>query len=362
MQGTDKKELCLDGIKGLAACVVAFAWHYQHFAPRDGSPFHSIIPLSYDYGWLMVELFFMLSGFGMMLGYSERILSHRLSFKDYFARRMDKLYPLFLLTLVIVAVLEVIYKKKVGATFVYHNYDIYHFILNLLCLQNGIFGTGWSFNAPSWCVSISLVLYIVFYCVAYKSKSKNEICYKYMIWGGVGAFIILSNMNYPVFNSLIGRGLLCFSIGVFLARMYEKREMFNTLLLGYVCLAVLVGMYLLLRLKGSGIFGNLQMAFILGIAPMMIVTAISIPWLNKFLSLKPLAYLGSLSINIYLFHFSVQCLIVIMDRYANFYINYSSRKIWILYVTATLIMSAVYKSFVAKRYEGLLRKLIFRLR
>ena len=178
--------------------------------------------------------------------------------------------------------------------------------------------------------------------------------------GGVGAFVILTGMSYPVFNSLIGRGLLCFSIGIWLTKIYEKREVIKSQLLGYVCFATLVALYILFRLKGSRIFGNLQMAFILGIAPMMIISSIFVPWLNKFLSLKPLVYLGSLSINIYLFHFPVQCIIEIMNRYANMQLNYSSKKVWLMYVALTLIVSAVYKSFVSRKYERLLKRLVFR--
>lgn len=353
-----RKELCIDSIKGMAACVVAFAWHYQHFGPKGAnSPFYAIIPASYDCGWLMVELFFMLSGFGMMLGYSERILKHEISFKEYFSKRMCRLYPLFFLTLVLVTILELIYKIKVGKTFVYPNYDIYHLILNLLCMQNGIFETAWSFNSPSWCISISLVLYVIFYYIAYKSKSKNEIHYRWMMGG---AFVILTGMSYPVFNSLIGRGLLCFSVGVWLTAIYEKREVIKSQSLGYVCFAALIALYILFRLKGSGIFGNLQMAFILGIAPMIIISSIFVLWLNKFLSWKPLVYLGSLSINIYLFHFPVQCFIEIVNKYANLQLNYSSKKVWLMYVALTLIVSAVYKSFVSRKYERLLKRLVFR--
>lgn len=167
-------------------------------------------------------------------------------------------------------------------------------------------------------------------------------------------------MSYPVFNSLIGRGLLCFSVGVWLTAIYEKREVIKSQSLGYVCFAALIALYILFRLKGSGIFGNLQMAFIIGIAPMIIISSIFVPWLNKFLSWKPLVYLGSLSINIYLFHFPVQCFIEIVNRYANLQLNYSSKKVWLMYVALTLIVSAVYKSFVSKRYEPLLKRLLIK--
>ena len=47
----------IDGLKGIGACIVAFAWHYQHFKPQNGSPFYDFITFSYKYGWCMVELF-----------------------------------------------------------------------------------------------------------------------------------------------------------------------------------------------------------------------------------------------------------------------------------------------------------------
>ena len=82
---------CLNSLKGFAACIVAFVWHYQHFAPQAGSPLYSLFTVSYQYGWLMVELFFVLSGFGMMLGYGEKVISHAISFKDYMIKRLKKL-------------------------------------------------------------------------------------------------------------------------------------------------------------------------------------------------------------------------------------------------------------------------------
>ena len=182
-----------------------------------------------------------------------------------------------------------------------------------------------------------------------------------MCFGGViGAIILLTHLNYPIFNNLIGRGILCFSIGVGLVKIYEEREKFNSRLLGYICMIALVAIYLGYRIKGSEILGNLQMAFILGIGPMIILSAILVPWLNKLLSLKSIVYIGTLSIDIYLFHFPVQCLIGIIDKYANLQLNYSW-KVWVVYVAVTLIVSVLYKSFISRKYEKILKRVIFHL-
>ena len=69
----DSKELlCIDALKGIGAFIIAFVWHYQHFTSPSKFPLSSIFEISCTHGYLMVELFFMLSGFGMALGYQKK--------------------------------------------------------------------------------------------------------------------------------------------------------------------------------------------------------------------------------------------------------------------------------------------------
>lgn len=337
-----RKELCLESLKGIGACVVAFAWHYQHFSPSS-SPFYNLIPVSYNYGWLMVELFFMLSGFGMMIGYKDKIQNHQISFEEYFIKRLFRLYPLFFITLLIVTFLQFFYIARIGEPFTYPNFDVYHFILNLLCIQDGIVGTEWSFNAPSWCISICLFCYIIFYYCVYISKRESEIYYKLVILALIGSSALILNVNYPLFNTLMGRGVLCFSIGAILAGIYEKKNKFNTTMIGHLFLIILVCIYAVLRLGKIEIIGNLQMTFILGIAPLIIMCVLFVPWLKQILEKKPFTLLGSLSIHIYLFHFPVQCFIRILDEYCNLNLNYASKIVWLLYIILVLLVSIISK-------------------
>ena len=93
---------------------MAFVWHYQHFKPQNGSPFDMLFKVSYVMGWSMVDLFFMLSGFGMMIGYGKRVFEKNISFKCYFIKRLKRLYPLFIFTTALVFFLELIYRHKIG--------------------------------------------------------------------------------------------------------------------------------------------------------------------------------------------------------------------------------------------------------
>lgn len=352
--------VCLDAIKFFAACIVAFVWHYQHFEPAAGNPFGTIFAYSYPYGWLMVELFFMLSGFGMMVGYGSKVLNHQVSFPQYIRKRLNKIYPLFFVTLVLVTILELIFKAKMGYTFVYPNFDLYHLFLNIILCHDGLFVTDWSFNSPSWCVSICFILYAVFFAVFYFSKDNQSAVYKFACLGLLGSMLLNMGWNYPVLNTLVARGLFCFSIGIILAYFYQNEQLFNTRFLGYLCLIMLIGCYVGYRVIPSAI-SNMQMLFILFIAPMIIVSAIYVPWLNKLLSMECFSYLGSLSMEIYLFHFVIQCAIKNIDIYCNLGLTYSRRAVWLLYVISTILVSILYKHLFAEKVKKLFVKACDRL-
>ena len=62
---------CLNTLKFFASISIAFLWHYNDFVTRN-FPFGYKFLWSYKKGFIFVELFFMLSGFGMFMGYGKR--------------------------------------------------------------------------------------------------------------------------------------------------------------------------------------------------------------------------------------------------------------------------------------------------
>ncbi len=354
----------LEAIKGIGAIIIAFVWHYQHFRPEAGSPFSEIFAVSYKYGWTMVEVFFMLSGFGMLLGYENRIIEKSITFEKYLFNRIKRVLPTMLITLVVTTVLELFYIKASGATFVYPNFDVYHFFLNGYLLQNGLLSTAWSFNSPSWCIGVLMTIYVLFYAVVAKfRKYYNELTYVYLGLGLLGCALVINNSNLPVVNILMGRGISCFFIGAVLARIYlrlEKEKHIRKSAIGHTALIVTVICYLLIRFKGAETWGNVQMTVIIGIAPMMILSVLYVPWLRWLMERKPLVYLGRLSFGIYLWHFPVQCIIENLNVYLKLDINYSSKKIWLLYACSTVLLAAVYDRFVYPKAGGLLKRIYVR--
>ena len=302
----------IDGLKGIGACMVAFGGHYQHFNPQTGSAFIDFISFFYAFSGYCVDFFFMLSGFGMMIGYGARIITNEISFKEFISRRIKKLYPIFLFCTVLTIILEIMHLRISGDTFVYKNFDIQHLFMNLLLIQNGYIGTGWSFDGPSWCISISFFCYMVFYFVLYKAKNKTTSFYVFGVFAILGLAIIASNISVPILNSLIGRGVCCFSIGCILSGIYVNRNRFRSKKLGWICLITAVIVFFIIRLYPK-FAGNFRVAFILGFSPTVLLATVLLPWVNSFLGVLPLRYLGEISIEIYLLHFPIQCFIKNME-------------------------------------------------
>jgi peptidoglycan/LPS O-acetylase OafA/YrhL len=220
-------------------------------------------------------------------------------------------------------------------------------------MQDGVFGTDWSFDAPSWCISICMLCYLLFYLILYHAKNEHRACYVFFGTFLIGMAMILSKKELPLWNSLVGRGIACFSVGAILFEVYKSRDKFRSQRLGYVCLIIAVLSYLAARLRPE-FTGDVTTAFIIGTAPSLILAVLLIPWLRAILGFRPLAILGELSIVIYLVHFPVQCAIAVLNEYMSLELDFSTKAVWLIYAAAVLIAAIVYRYLVSSPAEKLI--------
>lgn len=163
----------VDVLRGFAAVAVLF-YHYRHmqFPPGVfdiyGGDMAGMLPLYdwlfpfYLYGNWAVQVFWMISGFVFTTVYAGKDTPGR----DFALRRLARLYPLHLVTLLIVAALQPIAIESLGAPLIFGNIDAYHFVLNLLLIPAWGLERGMSFNAPIWSVSVEILVYFLFWLVA----------------------------------------------------------------------------------------------------------------------------------------------------------------------------------------------------
>ena len=162
---------------------------------------------------MAVDLFFALSGFVFFWLYSEKINSKAIGAYKFFVMRFTRLYPLHLLTLIAVILLQIRMRQLTGSYFVYHNFDLKHLLLNITLTANW-FNQGFSFNGPTWSISIELLLYIVFFCLCRVVKPK------------LATLLIMIAIGIAVlrFDELIGRGIISFFVGGVIRHFYVRRE------------------------------------------------------------------------------------------------------------------------------------------
>jgi peptidoglycan/LPS O-acetylase OafA/YrhL len=145
----------LDALRGIAALSVCW-YHFTNGNP-DFLP-ASILKSSGHYGWLGVEIFFVISGF--IIPYALQRSSYRISdYGTFILKRIIRLDPPYLVAILIVIALEYVSMARPG-----FNGPAFHFSFVQLVLHLGyvnvFFGYPW-LNPVFWTLAIELQYYLL---------------------------------------------------------------------------------------------------------------------------------------------------------------------------------------------------------
>ncbi len=149
--------LHLDALRFFASvAIVYFHWQDNLLPIHELSSFHG----DFRFLPLAVDLFFTISGIVMFQVYFRRLSSLE-QFSKFVQRRIARLYPLHLLTLLIMVIFGLLIQ-------IFHipgshpeNYDFRGIIPNLLLLQSWPILDHLTFNSPSWSISAEMFCYLL---------------------------------------------------------------------------------------------------------------------------------------------------------------------------------------------------------
>lgn len=180
-----QRHAALDGLRGIAALAVAS----HHFTMRtDGWGIFSSAQMA-------VDLFFCLSGLVIAQGYDKRIAAG-MSFGDFFMRRVQRLYPLYLLGMVF-GLCALLLKYKHGLT----DYDAPSIAkaaaLNLFYLpyfanftveifQDKVTGVVFPLNGPAWSLFFGFVANVIYF---FTVRGGRRMVPTIFVLSGLGFFI-----------------------------------------------------------------------------------------------------------------------------------------------------------------------------
>ena len=325
----------LDIMKFLCAIIIACIYHYQNDFP-DVSLFSKIpiiSQLSYN-GYMLVELFFIFSGFLFITRYFKKIKNEELSLKDFMIKRYKKLIFVAGVTSVVMFVLQQLYYLKNGSFWIWNQNDIGSLLLQFSGFQYWFTPNAVSLNNAVWYISILLFCYVIYFLVSKVSIKKKNIFF--FLIPIIFAFFV----QYYFCNiSNITRGVMSFGVGIFIGLLSQKlknnKKMFA---FSFISLLLLCICYIVF---GRQVIGNMLVFLTFVAYPLLVIFLLSIDSKLKFISNKVTKYLGSLSFGIYLWNLPIQLATIYLDQVFGFNFNYSSISFFVIQVVIHIIVAII---------------------
>jgi len=295
----------LDGVRGMAALIIVALHFSSYLFPYVGESIGLYTPMLKN-SYLLVDLFFILSGFVLSFNYFE-VFKREVSFASFYKfiyKRFLRLYPLHIATLIFLVVLH----RYISPLFLNLPIDLFQVDRSNFSIMTNVFmmhssGIGdngcfdcTSWNYPSWSISVEWLSYfflpiIIIFCSRFKRIS--------FLVGGllfVGLYFVQVKVGHLDVASTPGlyRAVTGMFIGVLLYRIGFKS--FRSSKYGVFIATFLLG--------GSFHFiGN--DTFLVGILAIFLLIIINGEDSNVFSS-SWLQWLGVRSYSIYLIHVPVQ--------------------------------------------------------
>jgi len=361
-----KRLTALDGLRGVAAIAIV-AWHWQHFFAIGGDwqagwtrsmqPFFWLLKPLYVQGWAAVDLFFALSGFVFFWLYRDSIRGGATGAWKFAVLRFSRLYPLQLLTLIAVAVLQFFFFRAHNQFFIYTDNDLPHFVAHLFMVQNWWPDSPQSFNGPTWSVSIEMLLYMLFFIACRAGLRRGAHCLIVALAGG---------LLLP-FDEHIARGVIGFFMGGFAFSLWERlREdpRATTISSGLVYAslagwAVLCGMLYADSSWLDGGEGNNEflVMFDFGLCPL---TVLALAMRESAGRKTPvwLGHLGDVSYSTYLIHFPLQLSLALLAARIGlapaFFMNGA---VMVVFLLVLIGLGALSYRYFERPMQDLLRRL-----
>ena len=283
---TPQRFVALDSLRGIAALFIVF-YHMGDFGWVSGwTPFRS--------GWMLVDFFFVLSGFVIAASYGPR-LAQGYPRGGFLLVRIGRVYPLHLAVVAGFTLLEfAVFRPILGEA-----HGLGQWVRGTFLLDAFATGAG-NFYAPvSWAVGVELVLYALAAVLFGRGRVGLAVA---TILTVAGAWGMWNHIQVIGFGFLLQRGLFDFPIGVLAFKLHQRWsgiEPGGSMLTGFEAV-LLVLFFWLMWIPGKD--GRYVLLAAPLYAAMVLVFARDRGLVARALQAKPFLWLGQLSFALFMVH------------------------------------------------------------
>jgi peptidoglycan/LPS O-acetylase OafA/YrhL len=333
---------CLDGLRGIAALAVMLFHFNIFFLPQ--ARLAEIVPFV-GRAYLAVDFFFLLSGFVMAHVYGRLLASDRRALPLFAKARFARLYPLFAITTLTMAVVYVLSHEQL----VFVSFSGRSLLLQPFLLQQWAPSLSWDY--PSWSISTEVEAYVFFaFCAPLLVTGKHP---RLIATGCIVTVTVLSVARAGSLNTFLGipallRTLAEFSLGVLLYRAHLANAKSSR----WWAAAFFI------LLAGGGLIARQDSFLVVAFACLIFYAARATGPFERLLDSWPLVALGNWSYSIYLWHAPVH--FAVMAGFAVLghpvaYLGLSSARFLLLSTgLAVIVLSALHYRY----FEQPIKRLI----
>jgi peptidoglycan/LPS O-acetylase OafA/YrhL len=352
---TDTNKLVgLEALRFLTA-VAILVFHYRHFSfvadrPVDlvpeRLPLYGLLRPLHDSGAFGVWVFWCISGFIFFWKYRDPIADRAIGGWTFFTLRFSRLYPLHLVTLMLVALLQSVYFNLRGCFFVYQDNDLPHFLTQLLMASEWGIVQGYSFDGPIWSVSVEVLVYLLFFLMLRATRSW------WLNVAVVAACLGAASINV---GGQVTNCLALFYIGglAAMARRAAGTSRFRTEIEAWAWISAIVIMPFVVYVLRNQL-DRFDLPLFVGMTPILLFCLsreIRLPQVMQ----STIVAAGNMTYSSYLLHFPIQLAIVVCFAAAGRPVPLYSGALFAVYLLTTLLLSYVTFRFFEAPAQRLIR-------
>lgn len=301
-----------------------------------------LIRFGVRFGGRLPICFFVLSGYLFQKVYADRINNGIYTFKEFIKKRIIRLYPLMLISIMFFAIEQWIFYYNNGEWWTNRNSGIWNIAISLTGIGVGTFANAIdTVNGPIWYISVLMIVYSIAFIMEtllkkpnVYSKVKSKTLY-FSIPIIVGLAIRYYDINIPFMTYYTATGYIGFFLGIII---YERRMENNrgAKIFALINLILFLACFIIYRKLAVGVLGedDLFLGFLIMPSMIVLVRMTRMVWQNSFFD-----YLSKMSFPIYLFHIPImlgQVLMADLGVYHNELIMFAMTYVIIFIVSFVL--------------------------